>query len=315
MARRIGAEDLEECLGVHTGHIGREIIGHVRALKAWEGLLESVAFNSVVIEARNSVGDPRILAFGASAFVSPEFAAREIADPRPGLNGRVIASIDAGRSVVLSPIDLRSQNTGPGLSQVVLFSTWRRDCLTPGQVQQIKVNLAKASIDLYSGYRLERMLFEIIDETDLEDIRSAKVWQVVSDFADFHAKNPGNRWSRRRSLAVIEKTNALSMTGSAASMFFSYTPPVLRFRHADQQLLGAALEGLTDHELADVLGLNVQTIKKRWASVFDQVSEVMPSLLPCSSHGIDRRTRGPQKRHRLLAYLRRHPEELRPFVR
>jgi hypothetical protein len=98
-------------------------------------------------------------------------------------------------------------------------------------------------------------------------------------------------------------------------MFFCYTPPILRFKHADQQLLGTALEGLTDNELSDALGLSMQTVKKRWASVFDQVCDVMPSLLPDSNDGTERRTRGPQKRHHLLAYLRHHPEELRPFVR
>jgi hypothetical protein len=315
VAHRIVAQDLEECLGVHTAHIGSEIVGHERALSAWRALVKSAAFNSVVIETGAPVAGHRILAFGASAFVSPEFAQQEISDPKPGLNGRVIASIDAGRPIVLSHADLRFQNTCGGLCQVILFSTWRRDCLTAGQVTQIRVSLAKASVDLYSGYRLERMLFEAIDETDLEDIRSTKVWQVISDYAAFHARNPANGWSRKRSLAVIDKVNALSLTGSAASMFFYYTPPILGLKHVDQQLLGAALEGLTDHELSHALGLNVQTVKKRWASVFDQVWEVMPSLLPDSTEGIDRRTRGPQKRHHLLAYLRHHPEELRPFVR
>jgi hypothetical protein len=269
----------------------------------------------VAIETGKPIAGHRIVAFGASAFVSQEFAYQEISNPRPGLNGRVIASIDARRPVVLNEAELRSQNTYGGLCQIILFSTWRRGCLTPGQVTQIQVNLAKTYVNLHSGYRLERMLYEAIDETELEDLRSTKVWQVISDYAEFHANNPENDWSRKRSLAIIERVNALSMTGSVASMFFCYTPPILRFKNGDQQLLAAAVEGLTDYELADALGLNVQTVKKRWASVFDQVEEVMPSLLPDLEGKADRRTRGPQKRHHLLAYLRCHPEELRPFIR
>jgi hypothetical protein len=308
-------QDLEECLGVHTAHIGRESVGHERALSAWRALVKSTAFNAVAIETGEPIAGHRIVAFGASAFISQEFASQEILNPSPGLNGRVIASIDARRPVVLNEAELRSQNTYGGLCQIILFSTWRRDCLTPEQVTQVQVNLAKTYVNLHSGYRLERMLYEAIDEIELEDIRSTKVWQVISDYADFHAKNPENNWSRKRRLAIIERENALSITGSVASMFFCYTPPILRFKHADQQLLAAALEGLTDHELADALRLNVQTVKKRWASVFDQVQDVMPRLLPDWEDRADRRTRGPQKRHHLLAYLRCHPEELRPFIR
>lgn len=295
--------------------IGREIVGHERALSAWRVLLKSAAFHSVVLETEEPIAGHRIVAFGASAFVSPDFAYQEISNPKPGLNGRVIASIDGGRPVVLSEAEVRSQNTHGGLCQVILFSAWRRDCLTPGQVIQVRVSLAKTYIDFHSGYQLDRMLFEAVDEIDVQDIRSSRIWEVISEYEDFHAMNPGNNWSRERCLAVIEKVNAFSITSSVAAMFFCYTPPLLRFKHGDQQLLAAAMEGLTDLEIADALGVNVQTVKKRWASAFDQVDDVMPGLLPYSDDGTDRRTRGPQKRHHLLAYLRHHLEELRPFNR
>ena len=85
----------------------------------------------------------------------------------------------------------------------------------------------------------------------------------------------------------------------------------MSLRDTDQELLLAALEGLTDAELADVLGLKLPALKKRWASLFDRVGRVRPDLVPQSDHETAH-TRGPQKRHRLLAYLREHPEELRP---
>jgi len=102
VARKMATQDLEECLGVHTGHIGREIVGHERALSAWRALVKSASFSSAVIETGEPIAGHRIVAFGASAFVSPDFAHQEISNPKPGLNGRVIASIDAGRPVVLN---------------------------------------------------------------------------------------------------------------------------------------------------------------------------------------------------------------------
>jgi hypothetical protein len=117
-----------------------------------------------------------------------------------------------------------------------------------------------------------------------------------------------------RALGVVERADALAVPGSVGAMLFTYREPVLRFRNADQQLLSAALRGLTDEESARTMGLTLPAVKKRWASVFDHVARGKPELLPGLEDGLDRQTRGPQKRHYLLAYLREHPEELRPVA-
>ena len=106
----------------------------------------------------------------------------------------------------------------------------------------------------------------------------------------------------------------LALTGSHAAYVFHYHKPVLQLRDADQQLLEVALRGSTDEETCQALGMKLPAIKKRWAALFHHIAKIKPELLPGTDDG-DRQTRGPQKRHRLLAYLREHPEELRPVVR
>jgi hypothetical protein len=313
--RKMAADDLEDSIGVNAAGIGQEIIGHERALSSWRVIVESPSFSGVVLESPDPVWRPRIMAFAAAVFVSEEFANRELSNPMPGLNARIISSIDSGRSVVLSETELRHKNTYGGLCQVILYSTWRRGALTPQQTAQAEIEFAKSYVELYAGYQLERLLFEATDASDIEHAKCTKTWRIVSEFADFHARNAGTGWNRDRALALIERSDALSELGSVSAFLFDYRRPLLRFKSGDQELLAAALEGLTDHELADQLRLKAATIKKRWASVFDHVANVMPGLLPGSDNGADRRTRGPQKRHHLLAYLRRHPEELRPFIR
>ena len=96
-------------------------------------------------------------------------------------------------------------------------------------------------------------------------------------------------------------------------MLFHYREPILRLRPSDQELLLAALDGMTDQELSDRLSLNLGTIKKRWISLFDRVANAKPALLPEVNGADNRHKRGPQKRHRILAYVRGHPEELRPY--
>ena len=72
-----------------------------------------------------------------------------------------------------------------------------------------------------------------------------------------------------------------------------------------------ALTGKTDAELSAELGLSIEAVKKRWMSIFDRVDEFKPEML--AKTDADNDGRGPQKRHRVVAYVRAHPEELRPF--
>lgn len=103
------------------------------------------------------------------------------------------------------------------------------------------------------------------------------------------------------------------MPGSVVGPLFDYREPMLRLRYAEKQLLAEALKGGTDKELAASLNLSLPTVKKRWASLFDRVAEMCPVLLPNTETRESPESRGPQKRHRILAYVRAHPEELRPF--
>ena len=74
----------------------------------------------------------------------------------------------------------------------------------------------------------------------------------------------------------------------------------------------ATVQGLEwDAELSADLGLSIEAIKKRWMSIFDRVDQFKPDILSPSDADSD--GRGPQKRHRVVAYIRTHPEELRPF--
>jgi hypothetical protein len=99
---------------------------------------------------------------------------------------------------------------------------------------------------------------------------------------------------------------------SIAARLYHYRPPVLRLRPAEQRLLASALAGRTDPELSSDLGLSLESVKKRWMSIFSRVDEFAPAIL--SRDETDGEGRGPQKRHRVVAYIRSHPEELRPFA-
>lgn len=112
-------------------------------------------------------------------------------------------------------------------------------------------------------------------------------------------------------LFVVTRESALAAPYSVAARMYRYQEPVLHLGPAEQRLLAAALAGTTDAELGAELGLSVEAVKKRWLSVYARVGDHRPEIL--HGAGADSETRGPQKRHRVVAYVRAHPEELRPF--
>ena len=115
-------------------------------------------------------------------------------------------------------------------------------------------------------------------------------------------------------LVVVTRESAGAAPYSVARTMYRYQIPVLRLRPADQKLLAAALGGKTDAELSADLTLSIEAIKKRWISIFERVEEFKPEILNQSDAGdTESSGRGPQKRHRVVAYVRTHPEELRPF--
>ena len=302
IARQMRDGELDEALSVHPRIIGDELIGRRRAVAAWRSLLSNPAFAHVVLEFDRPVRGCRVAAFGASVFVSSAFVDDELRDPRPGLNARLIATIDAHCSAVVSLAELRRANTFDGLNFVCLAATWRRDALSPEQVAEVEAQMAVASLETFGGYRLRVVVTELRDGVDMAQAEAWRVFKIIR----FQPALGG--------LAVCDRSQALSVPGSVGAVLFHHREPVLGLSLTDQQLLAAAMRGSTDNALADALGVKLATVKKRWASVFDHVAKHECGVVPRSDGAVDRGTRGPQKRHLLLAYLRDHPEELRPHL-
>lgn len=299
-ARELQEEDLIDCLSIKPARIGDELVGHAHAIEIWKSLIRHQASTSCVIEAPGFAVGCRIVAFGADVSVSQEFADAELSNPRPGLNSRIIASIAERRSVVLSEGDVRAGNTDGGLDLVILYGSWR-SVLGPEGVTEVHAALAARFLEQRQGYRIKRIITETVDEDERCHRLATHVYQEI------------RRFSEGRSLMVVTRGAALSVKLSLASKLFHYREPVLQLRDSDQKLLLAALSGLTDEELCHKLDLTLAAIKKRWISVFERTIHSRPDLFPEADDRTNGAKRGSQKRHHVLAYMRAHPEELRPI--
>jgi hypothetical protein len=275
-------------------------VGRSAALRVWHDLLDNPAFLANVIESERPLAGHKIVACGMGVFVTRSFADREIRNPRPGLNARIIAGIAAGESIVLSRAQIGAGNAHGGIDFVNMYGTWREGIMNADQLAEVHALLGTSFVEHFAGYRFNRVLKEAVGPSAIALARATGTYRLIAEFKESNS-----------ALVVVARDSVVTAPYSVAATMYRYQEPVLRFRPAEQKLLAAALTGKTDAELSSDLGLSIEAIKKRWMSVFSRINEFKPEIL--NNGGPESDGRGPQKRHRVVAYVRAHPEELRPF--
>ena len=298
--RPISEPDLAECLEIQPACMGDQIVGRASALRVWKGLLHDPSFLANVIESERPVAGHRIVACGMGVFVTKAFADSEIESPRPGLNSRIIAGVASGESPLLNRTQIAVGNAGEGVDFVNMYGTWREGIMNTSQLSEVHALLGTSFVEHFAGYRFNRVLKEAVGPSSIALARATGTYRIVAEFRKSES-----------ALAVATRESVLTAPYSVAAALYRYQAPELHLRPAEQSLLAAALAGKTDAELSEELGLSIEAIKKRWMSIFDRIDEFKPEIL--SRTGADSDGRGPQKRHRVVAYIRSHPEELRPF--
>jgi hypothetical protein len=299
--RAISESDLSECLDIQPACLGDQIVDRRTALRVWSSLLSHPAFQANVIEADRPIAGHHIVACGMGVFVAKAFADREIKHPSAGINSRIIAGLASGDSVVLNRNQIAAGNAGDGLDFVNMYGTCREGILNAAQLAEAQALLGSSFVEHFAGYRFNRVLKEAVGRSGIALARATGTYRMVAEFPQAGS-----------ALAVATPESVSTAPYSVAARLYRYKPPVLRLSPAEQRLLLAALAGKTDAELSTDLGLSIEAIKKRWMSIFERVEQFKPGILRPSD--AESEGRGPQKRHRVVAYIRTHPEELRPFT-
>jgi hypothetical protein len=301
-ARKLKPRDLERGMEIHPRLFGDRIASHEAARKLWRELLASPGFNGVAIVGNGASEHERWYGFGASVFVPDAFAREELNQPRPGLNGRIAGSILKGDSIAFDRYGIARENSGEGLNVVVLAGRWNPALTAENQIDQTCRKLASAFAEVHAGYRFKRLITELNDKQDRAYADRAPIIRIHTEYGD------------GRALGIVEKADVQACYGSILAPLFFSPDPKWRLSPIEQQLLFEALDGSTDEQLAARLNLSKRVVKSRWLAIFERISTAMPELLP-QGPASETSKRGPQKRHLVLAYVRSHPEELRPFLR
>ena len=315
--RPMQSTDVRECAEIVAMHpvIGPRYGTALPKLHpAWSRILGSEAVIMVVFEETKGLRSA-ICGAGVAVFVHDEFL-REL-KMRPFWIGPELAKrVVDGISPILSDKQFREANSSSGLNHI----TWE-GIVRPGfeENSELRRKLANALIAEQRGLFLNEAIANQMDSVErlqwtLEV--GALMWDpVAASYVNRVAKDP-HEFVRNPHIVGISRESEANRPGTWVGAMFEYLPPRCGFSFAEQQLLSAALAGSTDQELASKLGISISTVKKNWLSIYKRAATFLPDVVPEDSPADGGTSeRGKEKKRYLLAYLREHPEELRPHSR
>lgn len=311
--RPIEYRDVHQCLSLVRGRrlYPDDVLGDLPA--AWHRLLQDEAAISTVIEDLERSDAARIVGFGMSVFITDAFMREARVGAEPYLSARLIRADTPGASPILRPAAIAKANARNGLGLVLLHCGVASEVVHEDELRRVLYTILEGFLWEHRGYRVNEVLQELWDEIPPHYAQPG--WgRIRSNYAMFYAQRglslpqPG----QGPVLVGLTRDEVLAEPGSTMlAPLFSYLRPRFGFRRGEQQLLGRALLGQTDPELARALHIALPTVKSRWRAIYNRLVACAPELLPDSTNAGD--TRGKEKRRRVLEYLRRHPEELRPL--
>ena len=258
----------------------------------------------------------RFLGVGLAVLVSDDFLQELKTTPHFWLGPELVKRITRGDSPLLSDSAVRDANSTVGLNLVVWHNTVHPEDLIRAEVGTSSM---AAFEEHWCGFRFR----ELIGQADCLEHFQAMCnagglcfHGSENDYGAFPAVNALDFESEPRN-AGMSRDQAFRRGASwVGSLFVNYAPPRFCFTRSEQRLLSSASGGGTDEELSDELGISLFSVKKAWRVIYDRVSACQPELIPSNERADPLiEDRGKQKKQRLLAYLRKHPEELRPASR
>ena len=320
--RPMQPEDVPECVKMMAAHpvFGPRYGREVEILpKAWLRLLQSEAQITAVFRAGEG---PRttIVGAGVTSIVRDDFLSDLKTPPHFWIGPELARRIVNGESPLLTGRQLRDDNAHGGLNAVC----WEA-CTRAGYEADVDLHryILKAFIQDHQGYFWKEVIGSPAGPDHLKWLLNGGgfLWDpLAGGYTCTLRTDPGEIAAKPHVIGVTRdlefNRRQGDWVGSWVGASFDYRPPILCFSRSEQRLLSRALSGATDEHLAQIQGASLPTVKKTWVSIYRRVEDSLPGLIPDSLRpALSANGRGTEKRRRLLAYLREHPEELRPVSR
>ena len=260
----------------------------------------------------------RFLGVGMAVLVSDDFPRELKSTPLFWFGPELVKRIAGGTSPLLSDAQVRDANSTLGLNLLVWHNT-----IHPEDVIRAEVGTAAMTSfeQHWRGFRLREVIGQADTLQQLYGVRNCGglyFHRAENRYGNFPSVSAQDFRSEPRNYGMSHELALSDGHGASwvGSLFVYYTPPQFCFNRSEQRLLSSALDGGTDEELGDELSISLSAVKKTWRMIYDRVAACRPELAPTNSPSEEwTQDRGKQKKQRLLAYVREHPEELRPVSR
>jgi hypothetical protein len=275
----------------------------------WKGLLGHEAFRAIVLEETQNHLKPTKVGVGVSTFISDDFLQYIKTPPFFWVYPELIRRIASGESPLLSDKQTREANAKGGLNLLVWEGTVRNESRA-----EVLTAVLSAFLEQHRGFLLKEIITHGNSIGRLEAILRTGNVQLLNEHAEYvdQLQKPLHEIFESPHYVGVTREVALTRLASWVSLLFMHEPARLGFRPSEQRLLLTALRGGTDSELSDELGISLSAVKKTWLLIYDRGSGHLPGFSSNRDHLEGATERGKEKKQRLLAYVREHPEELRP---
>lgn len=281
----------------------------------WSQLLRNDCLKAGVVEdfSRPACGFSALM---VTAFIDDDFLQRCQNVPMFWIGPEIIRRIREGHSPVLSAEAIRAGNSGDGLNLLAWI------CFTPDAIDPEGALMNRLFMDAFQqehcGFRIKEILTQDVDPRNARVAMNAGnfLWDPLCQRYDPNVNGKDiESITQTPFLIGVSRALALEHLGRWTSLLFAWSRPEAGFSPGQQRLLAAALQGTKDEELSRELTVAPSTVKHTWRAIFNRTKRLLPDLLPDDSEESlsHEGQRGREKRQRVLNYLRKHPEELRPF--
>ncbi len=314
--RRMKPFDVQACVDLLSQHpsyrprFATQLSSLAPAIRA---SLSLDSLRAVVFEEVSADGAIRLMGGGAFVFVTDEFVQAVKTPPFFWIGPEIARLIKDRKSPLLQQDELRRANALEGLNALTWF--WG---ISPDDVGRLDVRKHAMEAFYFEmlGFRLKELLGQGTVIEEVESVICSGGFLLGSDGCPMTAPDrPIAEIVGKPHLFCMNKQMMNQNFGSWTSLLFVYQEPRIGFAPSEQHLLEEALHGGTDEELAGKLQISVSAVKKAWRSVHEKVERKCAGILPSTFSDSAGRNgdRGKGKKHPILAYIREHPEELRPI--
>ena len=277
----------------------------------WLRFLDSDGLFSIVCEETGPGTATRLIGSYIAAIISDGFAIELATPPLKWIGPELVKRCIHGPVPILTDAEVRHANSISGVNILVWPTAPSTDFENLPELLQEGQALF---FDAYRGFNIQRLQVQASHPAEMAVAMNSGAWRLRDEDA-VHSRileQPAEDAVLQPHMLEATKEMAAQQPGSWVSLLLAYRKPVIGFTRSEQRLLSAALQGGTDGELSDQLGISLSAVKKTWANIYLRVQSRKPSDLRIELDGTDG-DRGKEKKQKLLAYLREHPEELRPY--